>query len=488
VSDEVSVTGAPRYVLERRIATGGMGEVWEATDSLLGREVAVKVLKAEYADDATFRERFAAEARHAAALHHPNVASVFDFGELPPDDRSDTPRPYLVMELVPGEPLSALLRPGVPMAPENAALLVAQAADAVAAAHALGIVHRDIKPANLLVTPDGTVKITDFGIARAADGLALTATGQIVGTPQYLSPEQAEGRPATTASDVYALGVVLYEALAGRRPFDGDTPVTTALAHLRDEPPALPDGVPAHLRAVVAATLAKDPAARLGSAAELAAALRGAPLAVSTGVAPEPAEPDPVVTGAIAGAGGAAAAAAVAARHETGEEDATQVLRPPAAGRRAGIARGLPAWTRWAAAAVGALLVVGLFTALGRGDGGDHAAAPATGTTSSASPSATPSTRRVQVDSAELVGMNAADAKRRLRRSGLVVAETWWRNTDGRPQGTVASVRPSGSVAPGSTVTLAIWAAPPAPVTSPKPAKPDNAHGHEHGKGKGKKH
>ena len=490
MSDEASVTGAPRYALERRIATGGMGEVWEAIDSVLGREVAVKFLKAEYADDPTFRERFQAEARHAAALHHPNVASVFDFGELPPDDRSGTPRPYLVMELVPGEPLSALLRAGEPMAPESAADLVAQAADAVAHAHALGIVHRDIKPANLLVTPDGTVKITDFGIARAADGIALTATGQIVGTPQYLSPEQAEGRPATRASDVYALGVALYEALAGRRPFEGDTPITTALAHLREDAPALPATVPAPLRAVVAAALAKDPAARIGSAAELAAALRGAPLAVPPVLAAEPAESDPVVTGPIAGAGAAGAAAAVAARQEAGEEDATRVLRRPATGRGVGWVRGLPAWAPWAAAAVGVLLVVGLLAGLGREGSGDRTAAAAAETTPTASPSPSPD-RRVRVDAARLVGMRASDAQRLLQRRGLEVAETSWRNTDGHRQGRVADVRPSGSVDPGSTVTLAVWAAPPAPVTSPKPAKPakpHKAHGHEHGKGKGEKH
>ncbi len=257
-----SATGTPRYRLDRRIATGGMGEVWQATDAVLGREVAVKVLKREYADDATFRSRFETEARNAAALHHPNVASVFDFGERPAEDGDGPPQPYLVMELVRGEPLSALLRGGERMPAETAADLVGQAADGIAAAHALGIVHRDVKPANLLVTPDGTVKITDFGIARAADAVALTQTGQVIGTPQYLSPEQAEGKPATQASDIYSLGVVLYECLAGRRPFDAGSSVATALAHVRSEPPPLPDDVPAHLRETVAVALAKDPAAR----------------------------------------------------------------------------------------------------------------------------------------------------------------------------------------------------------------------------------
>jgi serine/threonine protein kinase len=204
-------TGGQRYRFDSRIATGGMGEVWRATDLVLGREVAVKLLKVEYAGDPTFRSRFETEARNAAALHHPNVASVFDFGELAEGEGpgGGAPRPYLVMELVRGEPLSALLRGGQPMPPATAADLLAQAADGLAAAHDLGIVHRDVKPANLLVTPDRVVKITDFGIARATDAVALTRTGQVIGTPQYLSPEQAEGAATTAATDIYSLGVVL---------------------------------------------------------------------------------------------------------------------------------------------------------------------------------------------------------------------------------------------------------------------------------------
>ena len=227
------------------------------------------------------------------------------------------------MELVRGEPLSALLR-GEPMPAGTAADLVAQAADGIAAAHDLGIVHRDVKPANLLVTPDRRVKITDFGIARAADAVALTQTGQVIGTPQYLSPEQAEGKPSTGASDIYSLGVVLYECLAGRRPFEGDSPIATALSHLRDEPPPLPSDVPPGLREIVATALAKDPADRFASVRDFAAALRGGP--VRSGDATTTAGTPTRVSGAAAGA---AAGAALGTAGAAAAEDGTRVLGAP---------------------------------------------------------------------------------------------------------------------------------------------------------------
>ena len=174
-------------------------------------------------------------------------------------DGSGVPRPFLVMELVDGQPLSALLRPGESLDPDAVRDLLAQAGDAIGAAHRAGIVHRDIKPANLLVTPDRTIKITDFGIARASEGLGLTGTGQVMGTPQYLSPEQARGEVATSASDVYSLGVVAFECLAGRRPFEAESPVATALAHIQQPVPDLPASVPADLATVVRRALAKDP-------------------------------------------------------------------------------------------------------------------------------------------------------------------------------------------------------------------------------------
>ena len=288
------VDDAQRYLLESRIATGGMGEVWSARDTVLDRPVAVKVLKAEYADDALFRTRFETEARNAAALHHPGIAAVFDYGQGAPGDGSSTHRPYLVMELVDGQPLSALLRPGAPLDPAATQELLAQAADALGVAHAAGIVHRDVKPANLLVTPDRRIKVTDFGIARAAEGMALTQTGEVMGTPAYISPEQAEGTSATAASDVYSLAVVAFECLAGRKPFVADTPVGTAIAHLRNPVPDLPDTVPADLAAVVRRGMAKSPAERFPDGAAFARALRspasvtgaGAATVVAPAVAP----------------------------------------------------------------------------------------------------------------------------------------------------------------------------------------------------------
>ncbi|RYB94081.1 serine/threonine protein kinase [Nocardioides oleivorans] len=284
-----AVDEARRYVLDSRIATGGMGEVWAARDTLLDRPVAVKVLKAEYADDPLFRTRFETEAQHAAALQHPGIASVYDYGDSLLDDGSAAHRPFLVMELVDGQPLSNLLRPSAPLDPDATRELLALAADALGVAHAAGIVHRDVKPANLLVTPDRRIKVTDFGIARAADGMALTETGQVLGTPAYISPEQAEGGTATAASDVYSLAVVAFECLAGEKPFVAATPVATAIAHLRNPVPDLPGSVPADLARVVRRALSKAPEDRYADGTAFAAALRDP--GADAGVAPVAAVP-----------------------------------------------------------------------------------------------------------------------------------------------------------------------------------------------------
>jgi serine/threonine-protein kinase len=247
-----------RYALVDRLAVGGMGEVWCADDSVLGRAVAVKILRDEYAGDPAFRERFRAEAQNAACLVHPNVAQVFDYNEG--EDTPGSP-PWLVMELIRGEPLSELIAREAPLPPDRVWSIVGQAASALAAAHAAGVVHRDIKPANLLLCSDGTVKVTDFGIARATGASSVTSTGVMLGTPHYLSPEQVAGQTATPASDFYALGVVAYECLTGKRPFEGEA-MSVLLAH-RDQPvPALPETVPPALRDMVSALLGKDPERR----------------------------------------------------------------------------------------------------------------------------------------------------------------------------------------------------------------------------------
>ncbi|NKE10511.1 MULTISPECIES: protein kinase domain-containing protein [Kocuria] len=255
-----------RYALTERIAIGGMGEVWKAKDKVLGRTVAVKILKEEYTGDPTFLQRFRAEARHTALLNHPGVANVYDYGE---DDGSA----YLVMELVPGEPLSNIIDRDRTLPVDDVLNYIGQTARALAAAHAQGLVHRDVKPGNLMITPEKRVKVTDFGIARVADQVPLTATGQVMGTAQYLAPEQATGQTATGSSDIYSLGIIGYECLAGRRPFTGESQIAIALAQVNDPPPALPQSVPDAARALIMSMLAKDPAGRPSTAGALAGAV-----------------------------------------------------------------------------------------------------------------------------------------------------------------------------------------------------------------------
>ena len=249
-----------RYLLTSPIAMGGMGAVWSATDQVLGRTVAVKLLKPEYSSDKGFLERFRAEARHSAGLSHPNIAAVYDYGEA--NDPSTHSGAYLVMEEVPGSPLSTILNDRGRLPADEVLEILAQTAAGLGAAHLKGIVHRDVKPANLLITPDGNVKITDFGIARAVDQASLTATGTVMGTARYLSPEQATGEPTSPASDLYSLGVVGYEALAGASPFPAETPVAQAMAHVHDQPRPLPADVPAAVADLIMGLLNKEASAR----------------------------------------------------------------------------------------------------------------------------------------------------------------------------------------------------------------------------------
>ena len=233
-----------RYVLDQQIGAGGYGEVWHATDNVLSRPVAVKLLYSRYAQRNDALARFQDEARHAGALSHENIAQVYDYGEP-----ADGQPPYLVMELVDGPSLEAALADG-PLDTSRTMDIVAQAAAGLQAAHAAGMVHRDVKPANLLLAPGGTVKITDFGIAHSVGSVPATATGELIGTPGYLAPERLAGEQATPASDVYSLGMVAYECLAGTPPFTGAA-LVVALAH-RDRPlPPLPRSVTADVGAFV---------------------------------------------------------------------------------------------------------------------------------------------------------------------------------------------------------------------------------------------
>jgi eukaryotic-like serine/threonine-protein kinase len=286
-----------RYRLRRLLAVGGMGAVWAAEDAVLGREVAVKVLGEALADDRRAALRLRREARAAARLAHPAIAGVLDLGE-------EDGRPYLVMELLHGESLAARLARAGPLAPAEAVRVAAAAADALDLAHRAGIVHRDVKPGNVFVTHGGEVKLLDFGIARAVDETALTG-GDLLGTAAYLAPERVLGRDATPAADVYALGVVLYELLAGRPPFAGDSATALAMAQVHAQPPplgAVAPSVPPALAAACERALAKDPADRPPSAAALAALLRSTlpagPPPRRPVPAPVPAHPPPAGPGA----------------------------------------------------------------------------------------------------------------------------------------------------------------------------------------------
>ena len=337
-----------RYRLGGLLGRGGMAEVYEGWDERLDRPVAVKLLRPDMAADPLLRNRFEVEARAAARLSHPNVVAVFDTGE-------DDGTPFIVMEQLPGETLADIMVAG-PVDQEWLRRLTRDVLAALAAAHTAGIVHRDVKPGNILISHDGSAKVADFGIAKAVEGVVgdTTATGVLLGTPAYLAPERLDGQPATPQSDLYSLGVVLYEALAGVKPFTGATPLAVADAIMRSEPVPLAEarpGVDPVLAGVVEQALAKDPALRPPSALEMAAAL---------GVAPAEA------TAAVPGG--------------EGDADATVVdVAPPARAGHDSLAAVVRSWRsagwallrrrpRLAAAGVGALVVlllVVLITAAG---------------------------------------------------------------------------------------------------------------------------
>src|SRR5690349_1713571 len=262
---------AERYEVEELVGTGGMSSVYRARDRLLERLVALKVLHPHYADDDEYVERFRREARSVAQLSHPHIVTVIDRGE-------DDGRQFIVFEYVDGENLKQLIGRTGPLPTRRALELAVEIADALEFAHEHGLIHRDVKPQNVLVTPDGDAKVTDFGIARSLDvEHGVTQTGTVLGTSNYLSPEQASGKPTTQATDVYSLGVVIYELLTGDVPFPGENFVAVAMKHLNEQPPDVleqrPD-VPLRLAAAIDRALEKDPARRFPSMDQFAWELR----------------------------------------------------------------------------------------------------------------------------------------------------------------------------------------------------------------------
>jgi hypothetical protein len=462
------VTFGGRYELNHRIAIGGMGEVWQATDSVIGRQVAIKILKDEYMGDPGFLERFRAEARHAALVNHEGIANVFDYGE-------EQGSAYIVMELVPGEPLSTIIeREGI--IPADRVLgIIAQTATALQAAHDAGLVHRDIKPGNLLITPEGRVKITDFGIARIADQVPLTATGQVMGTVQYLAPEQASGQTATPSTDVYSLGVVAYECLAGRRPFTGESQVAIAMAQINDTPPDLPLTVAEPVRNLVFACLEKDPAKRPASAAKLAQAAA----AMHRGDVETAATYVPAVLGA---AGIAAAAVATDAAtqllQQPGSDAATTVI-PAAEGAAPMIdepgeedqkkKRSPWTWPLITLIAILVLLIGGTIIALmTSGNGGGDQTTTSTTTTKKKTPDAT----AAPISSQNYVGLNIDAAEQKLKDDGFTNVTRV--AGDGAPDdkvNTVQAVSPTGvKVAFNTPIKLTYYVAfgaPTAPTSAP---------------------
>ncbi|GGR44498.1 serine/threonine-protein kinase [Nocardioides luteus] len=482
-----------RYVFHELIGTGGMGEVWRATDTTLNREVAIKLLKPEHAEDPIGRSRFESEAKHAAALHHPNVVAVYDVGEMP--TASGLMRPFLVMELVDHKPLSELIRDGRPLDPEVVRDLLGQAGDALAAAHRAGIVHRDVKPANLLITPQRKVKVTDFGIARAQASTGITGTGQVMGTPQYLSPEQARGEKATPASDVYSLGVVAFECLAGYRPFQKETPVATAIAHLHDPVPPLPDHVPADLAAVVMRSLQKDPSLRYADAAAFTTAMIG-----HGGGA----DPDAEATTVVAAAPGDATATSVMDPVPSPSATQNYVGMQGGAGGPMGPEGPPPPryqdpydsydddqdqrpWYKKPFNIVVLVMLVAVIVAIiwiisTLASGPDNSPADDASPTPSASPTPTQTEQAeeepkpVEIDEDDYVGRNVDEVRRELSDLGLVPKVSVQENDGSQGADVVSGLDPTRNLYEGDPITIRYYGEPPA-APPPSQEEPDQGEG-----------
>jgi len=427
-----------------------MGEIWRGRDDLLDRTVAIKLIRPEYADSSEFRMRLRTEARHAGLLSHPGVVQIHDY-----DEGSAERAPFLVMEYVDGPSLAEVLAAEGTLTPRRVLTLIEQTAVALHCAHSAGLVHRDVKPANLLLCGD-QVKVADFGLARAVDGVPLTRTGMVLGTPHYMSPEQVRGQSATAASDLYALGVIAYECLTGRPPFEGSA-ISVALAH-RDRPmPVLPEGVPARLAELVSALTSKDPRDRPADGLEVAGRARR--LLADSEITRLPAGP--------------------------------VVLDPPP-----------PQVRRRHPRVLSIVGLAGLVMLAGwAGWGADQLVS---GTSQAAAPAATrvnvPKTGGATVDPAAYYGIPADAAALRLRALGLRV-QTVGVPAVGRARGTVTGLTPSGDVPPGTLITLFAAAPVPPPTQvstrtapaptraapAPAPAKQAPAHPGNSGKGKKKK-
>jgi serine/threonine protein kinase len=453
------LTFGGRYQLASRIAIGGMGEVWQATDLVIGRTVAIKILKDEYLGDPGFLERFRAEARHAALVNHEGIANVFDYGE---EDGSA----YLVMELVPGEALSTMLERERVLPTDKVLDYVAQTASALQAAHAAGLVHRDIKPGNLLITPDGRVKITDFGIARIADQVPLTATGQVMGTVQYLSPEQASGHPASPTTDIYSLGIVAYEALAGRRPFTGESQVAIAMAQINDTPPELPVTVAEPVRNLVYACIAKRPEDRPSTAANLARAaqaLRRGDVAAAVAAVPAVGGDDPFAGFIPVANGSTAATRVLSSGSGTGSTGPTTAEIP----------RRRNPWT-WPLIAIVSVLAVALiaiiiFFAIKPTGEPDPTPSGTTSSTPTRTPTPTPTSNTIQITAADYIGRDFDEVAAELGVNFAVervdgpIADTPGKN------GTVSNLTPTGNVTKGTTINVSVYQNYPGPPTPSAP-------------------
>ena len=460
-----SVLGG-RYRLVELLGQGGMATIYRATDSQLGRDVAVKILRPEYGRDPDFVARFRAEAQAVASLSNPNIVPVHDFG-------MDPVGPYIVMSYVDGEDLATLLRRTGPLQPRQAARIAAESARALAAAHARGIIHRDVKPGNIMLAQDGRVEMTDFGIARAISEAQMTLPGTTLGSVHYFSPEQARGEPATERSDIYSLGIVLFELLTGRRPFEGDSAAAIAMARLSGPAP-MPStfraGIPLELEAIDRKALALDPADRFASAGAMADALENWLAGRSAGVggAIAGAHPGLGAAGLAAGMGLAAGAGLAAAGAASPATVAAGVARsnpgaglpypadayasaappprvppgPPVSRYDAGDDEPGPSGTSpwaWVAGLLGlAILVVAGFLIFKL----------MTGT----------STPGSQVIVPNFVGSLLTDAKTTATNNGLLLVPTQFIKSNDQPEGTIVQQDPAASttVALGATISVTV--------------------------------